>query len=54
MHFLLNLAKHVHVKFQLCSFFLDELRQIFDLSSRKMQDFLKGNLEFSKSEKKSE
>jgi hypothetical protein len=30
----------------------DGLGQIFDLFSRKIQDFLKENLEFSKSEKK--
>jgi hypothetical protein len=32
----------------------DGLRQIFELFSRKIQDFLKENLEFSKSEKSSE
>jgi hypothetical protein len=50
-NFILNLAKHVHAKFQLSSFYPDGLRQIFDLFSRKIQDFLKENLEFSKSEK---
>jgi hypothetical protein len=34
--------------------YLDGLRQIFDRFSRKIQDFLKENLEFSKSEKSSE
>jgi hypothetical protein len=29
-YFILNLAKHVHVKFQLSTFYPDELRQIFD------------------------
>jgi hypothetical protein len=48
------LAKHVHAKFQLSNLYPDGLRQIFDLFSRKNQDFLKENLEFSKSEKKSE
>jgi hypothetical protein len=48
---ILNLAKHVHVKFQLSSFCLDGLGQIFDLISRKIQDFLEENLEFSKSKK---
>jgi hypothetical protein len=49
--FLLKLAKHFHAKFQLSSLYTDGLRQIFDLFSRKIQDFLKENLEFSKSEK---
>jgi hypothetical protein len=46
-----NLAKHVHAKFKLSSLYLDGLRLIFYLFSRKIQDFLKENLEFSKSEK---
>jgi hypothetical protein len=50
-NFILYLAKHVHAKFQLSSLYPDGLRQIFDLFSRKNQDFLKENLEFSKSEK---
>jgi hypothetical protein len=33
-------ATHVHAKFQLSSFYPDGLRQIFDLFSRKIQDFL--------------
>jgi hypothetical protein len=41
-------------KFQLSSLYPDGLRQIFDLFSRKIQDFLKENLEFFKSEKSSE
>jgi hypothetical protein len=45
---------HVHAKFQLSNLYPDGLRQIFDLFSRKIQDFLKDNLEFSKSEKSSE
>jgi hypothetical protein len=45
-NFLLNLAKHVHAEFQLSNLYPDGLRQI--------QDFLKENLEFSKSEKSSE
>jgi hypothetical protein len=49
-----DLAKHVNAKFQLSIFFPDGLRQIFDLFSRKIQDFLKENLDFStKSEKSS-
>jgi hypothetical protein len=32
----------------------DGLRQIFEIFSRKIQDFLKENLEFSKSDKSSE
>jgi hypothetical protein len=50
--FKLNLAKHVHAKFQLSSFY--PYGQIFDLFSRKIQDFPKENLEFSKTEKSSE
>jgi hypothetical protein len=50
----LNLAKHVHAKFQLSSLYPDGLRQIIDLISRKNQDFPKENLEISKSEKSSE
>jgi hypothetical protein len=51
---ILKLAEHDHAKFQLSSFYPDGLKQIFDLFSRKIQDFLKENLEFSKSEKTSE
>jgi hypothetical protein len=50
--YLLNLAKHVYAKFQLSSLYRDGLRQTFNIFSRKIQDFLKENLEFSKSEKK--
>jgi hypothetical protein len=50
-NFILNLAKHVHAKFQNFSsspsFYPDGLRQIFYLFSRKIQDFLKENLEFA-------
>jgi hypothetical protein len=53
-NFKLNLAKHIHAKFQLSSLNPDGLRQIFDLFSRKIQDFLKENSEFSKSENSSE
>jgi hypothetical protein len=49
-----NLAKHVHFKFQLSSLYPDGLRQIFDLFSRKIKDFLEENFEFSKSETSSE
>jgi hypothetical protein len=49
-----QLATHVHAKFQLSRFYPDGLRQIFGLFSRKNQDFLKENSEFSKSEKSSE
>jgi hypothetical protein len=45
---------HVYAKFQLSSLYPGGLRQIFDLFSRKIQDLLKENLEFSKSEKSSE
>jgi hypothetical protein len=50
-NFLLNQAKHVYAKFQPFSLYPDGLRQIFDLLSRNIQDFLKENLEFSKSDK---
>jgi hypothetical protein len=43
MQFLFHLAKHIHAKFQLSSLYPDGLRQIFDLFSRKIQDF-SGNL----------
>jgi hypothetical protein len=39
MQFLLNLAKHVHAKFQLSSLYSDGLRQIFDLFSKKKSMF---------------
>jgi hypothetical protein len=50
-NFLFNLAMHVHAIFQLSNLYPDGLGQIF---SRKIQDFLKENLEFSKFEKSSE
>jgi hypothetical protein len=53
-NFMLNLAKHVHAKFQLSSLNPDGLRNFFELFSRKIQDFLQKKLEFSKSEKKTE
>jgi hypothetical protein len=40
--------------FKFSSLHPDGLRNFFDLFSRKIQDFLKENLEFSKSEKSSE
>jgi hypothetical protein len=46
-----DLAKHVRAKFQLSIFYPDGLRQNVDLFSRKIQNFLKEYLEFSKSEK---
>jgi hypothetical protein len=49
---MLNLAKHVHAKFQLSSLNPDGLRNFFELFSRKIQDFLQKILEFSKSENK--
>jgi hypothetical protein len=52
--YICQLATHVHAKFQLSCFYPDGLRQFFDLSSRKIQDFLIENSEFSKSEKSSE
>jgi hypothetical protein len=48
-----QVAKHVHAKYQLASFYPDGLRQIFDLLSRKIQDFLKKISKISNSEKKS-
>jgi hypothetical protein len=45
--YICQLATHVHAKFQLSSFYSDGLRQICDLFSRKIQDFLKENSEFS-------
>jgi hypothetical protein len=49
---MLNLAKHVHAKFQLSSLYPNGLRQIFDLFSfSKIKDFLKENVEFSLSKK---
>jgi hypothetical protein len=38
--YLINLAKHVHAKCQLSNLYPDGLRHIFDLFSRKIQDFL--------------
>jgi hypothetical protein len=38
--YICKLAMDVHAKFQLSSFYLNGLRQIFDLFSRKVQDFL--------------
>jgi hypothetical protein len=52
--FMFNLAKHVRAKFQHSNFYPDGLRHFFYLFSREIQDFLKENLEFSKSEKSSE
>jgi hypothetical protein len=49
-----SIAKQVQARFQLSSLYPDGLRQIFVLFSRKNQDFLKENLEFSKSETSSE
>jgi hypothetical protein len=49
-HFIPHLAKHVHAKFKLSSFYPAGLRQIFDIFSRKNQDFLIESLELSKSE----
>jgi hypothetical protein len=54
LYFILYLAKHVYAKFQLSSLYPDGLRQKFYLFSRKIQDFLKENLEFSTSEKSSD
>jgi hypothetical protein len=51
MLFHLHLAKHVHAKFQLSSFYPDGLRQIFDHFSSKFQNFLKKTSKFSSSEK---
>jgi hypothetical protein len=45
---------HVNAEFQLTTYYLDRLIPIFDHFSRKIQDFLKENSEFSKSEKSSE
>jgi hypothetical protein len=38
---MLQLAKHIHAKFQLSSFYPEGLRQIFDHISSKFQNFLK-------------
>jgi hypothetical protein len=54
MQFHIQTSKACHAKFQLSSFYPDGLRQIFDLFSRKIQDCLEENLEFSKSEISSE
>jgi hypothetical protein len=43
------MSMHI-AQFQLSSLYPDGLRQIFDLYLRKIQDFLKENLEYSKSE----
>jgi hypothetical protein len=51
MQFYIDPAKHAHAKFQLSSLYPDGHRQIFDLISRKIQDFLEENSELSKSEK---
>jgi hypothetical protein len=48
---MLQLAKHVHAKFQLSSFYPDGPRQIFDDFSSKFQNFLKKISKFSYSEK---
>jgi hypothetical protein len=52
LSYICQLATHVHAKFQLFSYYSDG--QIFDLFSRKIQDFLEENSEFFKSEKSSE
>jgi hypothetical protein len=49
--YICQLATHVYVKYQISSFHPKGLRQIFDLFSRKIQDYLKENSKFSKSEK---
>jgi hypothetical protein len=36
---MLQLAKHVHAKFKLSSFYPDGLRLFFDIFSRKFQNF---------------
>jgi hypothetical protein len=38
--YIFQLATQVHAKFQLFSFYPDGLRQMFNLFSRKIQDFL--------------
>jgi hypothetical protein len=48
-----HLAKHVHEKFQLSSFYSDGLTQIFDNFSCKFQNFLKKISKISDSEKSS-
>jgi hypothetical protein len=48
---MLQLAKHVHAKFQPSSFYPDGLRQIFDYFSSKFQNFLEKISKFSNSEK---
>jgi hypothetical protein len=40
-NFILNVAKHVHAKFQLSSLYPDGLRQIFDLFQEKFKIFFK-------------
>jgi hypothetical protein len=40
-HFILNLAKHVHAKFQLPSFYPDGLRQIFEFLKKILGFFRK-------------
>jgi hypothetical protein len=39
--FMFQLTKYIPAKFQLSRFYPDGLRQIFDLFSRKIQEFLK-------------
>jgi hypothetical protein len=40
-NFILNLAKHVHAKFQLSSFYPDGLRQIFTIFQENIRIFQK-------------
>jgi hypothetical protein len=49
---MLQVAKHVHAKFQLSSFYPDGLGQIFNYFASKFQNFLKKILKISDSEKK--
>jgi hypothetical protein len=44
-------TNHVHAKYQLSSFYPDELRQVLDLFARKFQDFPKKKSEFSNAKK---
>jgi hypothetical protein len=49
---MLQLAKHVHAKFKLSSFYPDGIRQIFDNFLSKFQNFLKKISKIFDSEKK--
>jgi hypothetical protein len=49
---MLQLAKHVHAKFQFSTFYPDGLRPIFDHFSSKFQNFLKKTSNFSEFLKK--